>query len=160
MVYRIISKIIASSKTYWYSPQDKDPMFNQSGAIYWFKCGDLTCNDEYIGETSRTYGERFKEHLKEPSPIHHHSNYTGHPPIQDNFQIIGREGHSVATNIKESIFIRVINPTLNRNIGNCHLPHIWDRILLNTPNLTSKGMCKLLGMLIPTNLIPHPFKPA
>ena len=39
------------------SPKDKDSMVNKSGAIYWFQCGDLTCNDEYIGETSRTFGE-------------------------------------------------------------------------------------------------------
>ena len=31
-------------------PKDKDPMINKSGAIYWFQCGTLTCNDEYIGE--------------------------------------------------------------------------------------------------------------
>ena len=66
-------------------------MVNKGGAIYWFQCGDLTCDDEYIGEMSRTFGERFKEHLKHPSPIHHHSN-TGHPTSQENFQIIGRGG--------------------------------------------------------------------
>ena len=32
-------------------PKDKDQMVNQSGAIYWYQCGDLGCNDEYIGET-------------------------------------------------------------------------------------------------------------
>ena len=42
------------------SPKDKDPMANINGAIYWFQCGDLTCDDEYIGETFRTFGERFK----------------------------------------------------------------------------------------------------
>ena len=31
------------------SPKDKDPMVNKSEAIYWFQCGDLTCDDEYIG---------------------------------------------------------------------------------------------------------------
>ena len=36
------------------SPKDKDSMVNKSGAIYWFQCGDLTCNHEYIGETSRS----------------------------------------------------------------------------------------------------------
>ena len=30
------------------SPKDKDPMVNQSGAIYWFQCDDLLCDDEYI----------------------------------------------------------------------------------------------------------------
>ena len=32
------------------SPKDKDPMVSKSGAICWFQCGDLTCDDEYIGE--------------------------------------------------------------------------------------------------------------
>ena len=74
------------------SPKNKDPMVSKSWAIYWFQCGDLACDDDYIGETSRTFGERFKEHLKDPSPIHHHSNNTGDPTSQNNFQIIGREG--------------------------------------------------------------------
>ena len=56
------------------SPKDKDPMVSQSDAIYWYQCGDLTCDDEYIGETSWTLGERYKEHLKDPSTIHHHNN--------------------------------------------------------------------------------------
>ena len=42
------------------SPKDKDPMVSKSGAIYWFQCDDLSCDDEHIGETSRTFGERFK----------------------------------------------------------------------------------------------------
>ena len=117
------------------SPKDKDPMVNQSGAIYWYQCGDLSCDDEYIRETSRTFGERYKEHLKPPSAIHHHSNQTGHTTSQNNFQIIGREGHNLARNIKESIYIRVNNPTLNNNIGKFNLSHIWDRVLLNTKGL-------------------------
>ena len=64
------------------SPKDKDPMVNQSGAIYWYQCGDLGCDDEHIGETSRTFGERYKEPLKAPSAIHHHSNLTGHTTNQ------------------------------------------------------------------------------
>ena len=37
--------------------------------------------------------------------------------------------------IKESIFIRVNNPRLNRNIGKFQLSHIWDRVLLSTPGI-------------------------
>ena len=102
-------------------------MVNQSSAIYWYQCGDLGCDDKYIGGTSRTFGERYKEH---------HSNQTGHTTNQNNFQIIGREGHNLARNIKESIYIRVNNPTLNNNIGKFNLSHIWDRVLLNTKGLT------------------------
>ena len=32
------------------SPKDKDPVENKSGAIYWFQCGKLVCNEEYIGD--------------------------------------------------------------------------------------------------------------
>ena len=121
-------------------------MVSKSGAIYWFQCSDLPCDDdEYTRETSMTFGERFKEHLKDPSPIHHHSNNTGEPTSQNNFQIIGREGHGLARTIKESIFIRVNNPTLNKNIGKFNLPHIWDRVLLNTPGLTVKRHVQAVG---------------
>ena len=96
-------------------------MVSQSDAIYWYQCRDLTCDDEYIGETSRTFGERYKEHLKDPSPIHHHNNQTNHPINQNNFKIIGREGHHMSRYIKESIFIRVNNPTLNNTIGKFNL---------------------------------------
>ena len=118
-------------------PKDKDPMVSQSDAIYWYQCGDPACDNEYIGETSRTFGERYKEHLKDPSPIHHHNNQTNHPINHINFKIIGREGHHLSRYIKESIFIRVNNPTLNNNVGKYNLPHIWHRVLTNTPGLKS-----------------------
>ena len=127
------------------SPKDKDPMVSNGGAIYWFQCGDLFCNDEYIEETSRTFGERYKEHLKDPSPIHQHSNHRDHPTRHNNFQIIGKEGHSLDRNIKKSIFIRVNNPTLNRNIGKFNLPHIWDRVLLDTPGFNLKRHAQAVG---------------
>ena len=78
-------------------------------------------------------GERYKEHLKEP--IHAHNLQAGHNTTPDNFDIIGREDHGLARTIKTSIYIRVNNPTLNRNIGKYNLFHIWDRDLLNTLTL-------------------------
>ena len=47
-------------------------------------------------------------------------------------------GHGLARDIEESIFIRVNNPTLNRNIGKFNLLHVWDRILIYTPGHTLK----------------------
>ena len=32
------------------SPKDKDPILNQSGAIYRYQCNNLGCDDEYIGK--------------------------------------------------------------------------------------------------------------
>ena len=37
----------------------------------------------------------------------------------------------MARAIKEAIYIRVNNPTLNRNIGKYNLPHTWDKVLFS-----------------------------
>ena len=80
-----------------------------------------SCDEEYIGETSTTFGERYKDHLKEPSLTYERSNNSGNSTNLDNFTIIGREDYGLARTIKESIYIRVNNPTLNRNVGNYNL---------------------------------------
>ena len=91
-----------------------------------------------IDESARTFGERFKEHLKHPSPIYDHSNTTGHNTTLDNFSIVGREDQNLMRLIKEAIYIRVNSPSLNKNIGKCHLPHIWDEVLNNITELKLK----------------------
>ena len=83
-----------------------------------YQCGKLVCDDEYIGETSRTLGERYKVHLMEPSPIHAQNTQTRHNTTPENFQHYREGAHGLARTIKEYIYIRVNNPTLNRNIGN------------------------------------------
>ena len=116
-------------------PKDQDPKDNKSGLIYGYQCPQLDCVDECIGETGRTLGKRRREHLKQPSPMHGHSQSTGHPIDSNKFHIIGREDQEQARTIKESIYIWVKNPTLNQNIGKYNLNHIWDRVLFNTPGL-------------------------
>ena len=113
-------------------PKDWDPKDSKSGIIYSYQCQHLDCDEKYIGETARSLGERRKEQLKQPSPIHSHSQ-TGHSIENNNFNIIGREDWGQARTIKESIYIRVNNPTLNQNIGKYNLSHIQDRVLFNTP---------------------------
>ena len=39
-------------------PKDKEPLERKSGAIYCSQCGVLTCDEEYIEETSKTLAER------------------------------------------------------------------------------------------------------
>ena len=41
---------------------------------YWFKCGRTKCDDEYMGESAKTFEERYKEHLRAPLPIFEHQN--------------------------------------------------------------------------------------
>ena len=117
------------------APKDKDPITNKSGVIYRFKCSHHGCKEEYIGESARNFAERFKEHQKAPSPIFDHCNISGHNININNFTIVGREDQNPTRAIKEALFIRVNDPSLNRNIGKYHLPHIWDEVLHTTSEL-------------------------
>ena len=96
-------------------PNDKDIIMTQSNIIYWFKCGKAKCDDEYTGQSTRTFGERYKEYLKAPSLICENQNTNGHTTV-DKFQVIGRDGHSMVRAIKEAIHIRVNNLTQNKKI--------------------------------------------
>ena len=118
--------------------KDQGSMQNRSGVIYRYKYDRVECDDEYIGESSRTFGERFQEHLKALSPIFDHYNTAGHKVTLKNFCIMGREEQNFMRTIKEALYIRVNNPSLNRNIGKYHLPHIWDEVLFNTSELKLK----------------------
>ena len=120
------------------APKDVDPMMKKSGVIYSYKCGRVECDEEYIGESSRTFRERFREHQKAPSPIFDHFNNTGHCISVENFNIVGREDQNLKRATKEALYIRVNNPSLNRNVGKYHLPHIWDEVLYNIPELKLK----------------------
>ena len=119
-------------------PKDKDTILQKSGVIYRFKCGRADCREEYRGESGRTFAERFREHMKAPSLIHDHHTISGHEVSLDNFSIVGRKDQSIARTIKEAILIRVNDPSLNRNIGKYQLPHIWDEVLVKSPELKFK----------------------
>ena len=73
-----------------------------------------------------------------PSPIYDHYTIIGHETSIENFSIVGREDQNLIRAIKDAIYIRVNNPSLNRNIGKYHLPHIWDEVLLNNSELKLK----------------------
>ena len=120
------------------APKDKDPIMKKSGVIYRYSCKRVDCDEEYIEESSRVFGERFKEHQMAPSPIFDHTNTTGHNINIENFSIVGREDQNLKRAIKEALFIRVKDPSLNRNVGKFHLPHIWDEVLFNTSELKLK----------------------
>ena len=122
-------------KTLLMAPKNKDTKLQKSQVIYKFKCPHINCPEEYIGETGRAFGDRLKEHLRAPSPIHQHTSSTGHPISPDCFSILHREAQGTTRNIKETMFIRANDPSLNRNLGKYQLPQVWDQILPDTPAL-------------------------
>ena len=135
---QVCFKGINTIKNLLMAPKDQDAIEKKSGVIYRYQCDRVECDEEYIGESSRTFGERFKEHLKAPSPIYDHQKITGHNVTLDNFSIVGREDQNLCRWIKETLYIRVNNPSLNKNIGKYNLPHIWDEVLHNTSEVKLK----------------------
>ena len=118
--------------------KDKDNILKKSGVIYRYRCGRVDCKDEYIGESGRTFAERFREHMKSPTPIHDNFNATGHEVSLDNFSIVGSQDQSMSRTIREAMLIRVNDPSLKRNIGKYQLPHIWDKVLVTSQELKLK----------------------
>ena len=87
------------------APKDKDLITKMSGVINRYKCDWVECNEEYTGVSSGTFGDRFREHLKVPSPKHNHYNITDHMTMIEHFSIVGRE--DLIRTIKEALYIRV-----------------------------------------------------
>ena len=118
-------------------PKCRDTILQKSGVIYRFRFGRVDCDEEYIGKSGRIFAERFREHMRAPSPIHDYHNITGHEVSVDNFSIVSRD-QSIARTIKEEILIRINDPSINRNIGKYQLPLIWDEVLVKSPELKFK----------------------
>ena len=121
-------------KKIFVKPKDKDPLHGKSGTIYWYQCGELVCDEEYIGEKSRTLWRDIKSIWKIPHPFMDTVTFQDITPILITSPPV-REDHGLAQTIKESIYIRVNNPTLNRYVGKYNLHHIWDRVLFSTHEL-------------------------
>ena len=98
--------------------------------------GSFNCTKLYLNQKAPpcTAG-KFKLAVFTVPTNHDHINTNGHDLSLENFSIVGREDHSIARSIKEAILIRVNDPSLNRNIGKYQLLHIWDDVLVKSPEL-------------------------
>ena len=130
---KYILKEVIPPKTSSWLQRIKIQFLKKSGVIYRCKCDRVDCDEEYIGGSARYFAERFKEHLKAPSPIYDHS-LTSLVMLSPLIIFPYWEERM----IKEALYIRVNSPSLNRNIGKYHLPHIWDEVLLNILELNLK----------------------
>ena len=64
MRYKHTSKETIPSRTSCWFSKDKDTIIQISGVVYRYKCDRVECDEEYIGGSARTFGEKFKEYLK------------------------------------------------------------------------------------------------
>ena len=66
------------------------------------------------------------------------STTTGHITTVEDFSIVGREDQNLMRTLKEDIYIRVNNPSLNKHIGKYHLPHMCGEILFKQTRTQNK----------------------
>jgi len=143
-------------------PKDKRELKQTPDCVYEIPC--LNCDKSYIGETSRLFGTRLKEHQTEAekaskkaytraqrktsiagevnkSAITDHVSEANHVIGWEDAKICDREKNRNRRHIKEAIWIRKRGAkTLNRDEGNYFLPHIYDQLLKPTapPTTSSK----------------------
>ena len=99
-------------------PKDATPLEQQCGLVYHIKCQN--CHHNYIGETSRNMGIRFKEHTTRKgtvSAVKEHLEDSQHSCSLKNVKILDREDDWHRRKIKEAIMIQRHHPTLNRDKG-------------------------------------------
>ena len=75
---------------------------------------------------------------EDPSHIHDLYKTAGHAISIDNFNIMGREEQITARSIKEAFLIRVIVPSLNKNIGEKLTVTLRAKVVVNPPELKLK----------------------
>ena len=94
----------------------------------------------YVGETSRQGKQRFKEHMSTAkhyngdykSAIMQHAADTGHSFRETDVQILDFDPNWKSRGIRESTYIRALNPSLNRRSDRNDrytLPPIYDTII-------------------------------
>ena len=110
----------------FFSLKDKIPNSLRSRVVYKFTCN--SCNAIYVGQTSRYFDARVKEHLhkkSQPSTVYKHLNDNGACKNSCNescFEIIDHDSSSYRLQIKESLHNEWLKPNLNKqkqllNIG-------------------------------------------
>ena len=107
-------------------PQCHNVNCQSKNVIYQLEC--KVCNEKYIGETKRKLHTRIKEHLRatqlgdmKSAFAEHfskqHQNIKNIPDYPFNTTIIERADNHTDRLIKEAIWIKKINPKINRDVG-------------------------------------------
>ena len=105
----------------------EDPS-KQSNVVYHLKC--LNCDEEYIGKTTRICSKRMSEHEhSDPSShVYQHNIKVGHKIDFENVKILDRASNDYKLQLKEMLWIRKFNPSLNRQMNS----ELFTLIIRNT----------------------------
>ena len=128
---RVIFKISSRMKHY-FNFKDKIKRELRSLLVHKFKCN--SCNAEYIGKTKRQYRTRTSEHIgvspltgkcvknnSRTSAVHDHMLFCKTVLCPEDFSILAKNSYNFKLEIQERILIKLLNPTLNKNISSVPL---------------------------------------
>jgi hypothetical protein len=110
-------------------PKDKLKVDQKSEVVYEIKCP--SCDSLYIGETSCTFGQRFREHLRvkgKTTAIGDHINATKHKFQLKDCKILDSASGRHERRVKEALYIQEAKPNLNRDTG-LELPWVYGQLL-------------------------------
>ena len=128
------------------APKDKSEKKDITGPIYSIHCQGQTnrgqCEEFYIGETERSLKARFLEHRRPSSTSsevsqHIHIESPGHKIDLEKVKILDREPRWFERGVKEAIYIRINQPTLNKDGGRYKLPNVYDPVLTSLPKVSN-----------------------
>ena len=112
----------------------KDPVGKDKvvGPVYKISCEE--CDATYVGETERSLKAKFGEHRRPSSTTsevskHIHTDNPNHNITLENTKILSVEHKWFERGVKEAIYIRAMNPSLNRDGGRYNLPPVWNNII-------------------------------
>ena len=98
--------------------KDKIDFQHQNNFVYYGKCPNHNCKDDYIGETDRRVIERVIDHNKRDKKSHmlKHSRDKLHTHVWEyDFKLFGNNYQSsIKRKISESLFIGQLKPSLNK----------------------------------------------
>ena len=120
--------------------KDKIEKLNINGVIYYHGCAGKNgtpCQEDYVGESARSATTRNSEHFSTSqsapgvykSAIMQHAADANHHFRSTDLQVLSRESGWHERGIRESMYIRALSPTLNRNEGRHNLPHCYDSLI-------------------------------
>ena len=127
MIFKIFSRLKNS-----FNFKDKIRRELRSLLVYKSKCN--SCNAEYIGKTTRHYRTRTSEHIavspltgkcvknnSQTSAVHDHMLFCKTVLCPEDFLILTNSSCNFKLEIQESILIKLLTPTLNKNISSVPL---------------------------------------
>ena len=135
---RVIFKVSLRLKNY-FNFKDKIKRELRSLLVNCFKC--ISCNAECIDKTKRHYRTRTSEHIgvspltgkfvknnSQTSAVHDHMLFCVTVDGPEDFSILAKSSHNFKLEIQESILIKLVKPTLNKNISSVPLYMFWYRL--------------------------------